>query len=162
MNIVGYNGRYEINIDGDVFSNVWDTKKKMKGYINNEGYHKIMLGYPKRETFSIHRLVAYHFIENDDPDNKTHVHHINQKRHDNRIENLEWTTHIINNQSYNKGNNKNNTSGHKNISYDAHIGKKINNYRWMFQIVINRKRIKKRFQTKQEALNYKIQFLKNN
>ena len=157
MNIVGYNGKYEIDMDGNVFSNCSGTRKKMKNIISHEGYHKIMLYHNnKREEFRVNRLVAYHFIENDDSINKTHVHHINQKRNDNRIENLEWTTHIINNQSCNKGNNKSNTSGHKNINYDRH--KK----RWRFHIQIYKKVICKSFKTKQEAIDYKIQFLKNN
>ena len=156
MDIVGYNGKYEIDIDGNVFSNVCSIRKKLKGAINNKGYHTIMIGYSKRESFKIHRLVAHHFIENDDPINKTQVHHINQIKTDNRIENLEWVTHLTNCQSCNKGNYKSNTSGHKNIHYDIH--KK----RWRFNIIINRKRIYKYFKTKEEAIDYKIQFLRNN
>ena len=156
MDIVGYNGKYQIDMDGNIFSYYRGSRKKLKITINHEGYHTIKLGSPKREFFRVHRLVAHHFIENDDPINKTHVHHINQKRHDNRIENLEWVTHLTNCQSYNQGNYKSNTSGHKNIHYNKF------HKRWRFQIKINKKNISKCFKTKQEAINYKTQFLKNN
>lgn len=41
---------------------------------------------------SIHRLVAFHFVDNDDPINKTDVDHINFNIDDNRAVNLRWVT----------------------------------------------------------------------
>lgn len=38
----------------------------------------------------MHRIVAQCWIEN--PTNATHVHHINGKKSDNRVDNLEWVT----------------------------------------------------------------------
>lgn len=58
----------------------------------------------------IHRLVALHFIENDDP-NKTIVNHKDSNRLNNHYTNLEWVTykenadHAVKQGNYAKGNN---------------------------------------------------------
>jgi hypothetical protein len=49
----------------------------------------------------IHRLVALHFIENDDPINKKIVDHINNKKLNNKVVNLRWVTPSQNNKYYN-------------------------------------------------------------
>ena len=41
---------------------------------------------------SKHRLIAFQWIVNDDPDNKTHVDHKNKIYTDNHISNLRWVT----------------------------------------------------------------------
>lgn len=43
------------------------------------------------KTFTIHRLIAIHFIPN--PDNLKHINHKNGKKYDFNIDNLEWCTH---------------------------------------------------------------------
>ena len=52
-----------------------------------------------------HRVIAFQFIENDDPETKTQIDHINQIRTDNRIANLRWCTPSENNsnKSSNRG-----------------------------------------------------------
>ena len=47
-------------------------------------------------TQFIHRLVALQWIENDDPETKTCINHINRNKLDNSIANLEWCTHSNN------------------------------------------------------------------
>jgi len=97
-------------------------------------------------TDYIHRLVAKHFIPN--PRNLNEVDHINRNRTDNRIENLRWVTHSENLQ--NKGSYKNNTSGHKFISFHKQ------SQRWQYQNIINGTRDYKSFNTKKDALCYKF------
>lgn len=65
-----------------------NTKKSMK-------YYRVTLCKNGKTTrFSVHRLVAEHFIPN--PDNKLFVNHIDNNGLNNHIENLEWVTHSEN------------------------------------------------------------------
>tara|TARA_R110001606_G_scaffold234382_1_gene382092 strand:+ start:186 stop:677 length:492 start_codon:yes stop_codon:yes gene_type:complete len=53
----------------------------------------------KQKNFSIHRLIAIHFIPN--PENLPCVNHIDCDRLNNKIDNLEWCDIMYNNQSIN-------------------------------------------------------------
>ena len=70
------------------------TGKILLAKPNPAGYIKIKLamkdGTEKKKY--AHRIVAFTFIENDDPINKTYVNHINGITTDNRVVNLEWVT----------------------------------------------------------------------
>ena len=71
---------------------VWSKLKKifLKPSINS-GYLMVCLYKNKKpKWFSIHRLIALHYIPN--PNNKLEVDHINRITKDNRIENLRWAT----------------------------------------------------------------------
>ena len=61
----------------------------VKESINPQGYYQVSLS---KRTIGKHRIIAMQWIENDDPENKIHVDHVNRIRCDNRIENLRWTT----------------------------------------------------------------------
>ena len=146
MEIEGYKN-YLIYDDGRVYNKKYN--RFLKHIINSKGYYQIKLcENSKQKSHKIHRLIAIHYIPN--PENKPEVDHINRDRSDNRIENLRWSTGSENMQ--NQGIRKNNKCGIKNISYDK------KNDRWMFNKKINGKRTDKGFKTKEEAIEFKIQF----
>lgn len=63
---------------------------------NTKGYCVVILrDYGYNKTFSVHRLVAEHFIDN--PNSLRQVNHKNGVKSDNRVENLEWCTYQENN-----------------------------------------------------------------
>jgi hypothetical protein len=108
--VVGYNNMYMVSNLGRVKSVTREhigTNGKLiviygiirKCNLDFRGYPKVSLKKPTekiKKTFSVHRLVAIAFIPN--PDNKPEVNHINGIRNDNRVENLEWATHLENMQ----------------------------------------------------------------
>lgn len=89
---------YRIYDNGRVMNE--KTGNYYKGTIRN-GYRWFDLNWKgKKYAKSQHRLVAEAFIEN--PDNYEFVHHINNNRLDNSIENLAWVSANENNLSRNK------------------------------------------------------------
>ncbi len=148
MNVEGYDN-YLVFEDG-VVMNVM-TGKIVKSHKNDKGYLCITLceNYKKLRT-RVNRLVAITYIEN--PENKPEVNHINRIRDDNRVENLEWNTHLENCQ--NKGIYKTNTSGEANITKT-----KWNTY--VFRKTINSVVHCKSFKTLEEAVIYRDNYLSN-
>lgn len=85
--------RYEVNSFGDVRS--LKTGKLLKGDINNCGYYRVRLestNPKRRKRYFRHRIVAEHFLENDDPINKKFVNHIDGDKSNNAVSNIEWCT----------------------------------------------------------------------
>lgn len=105
--IKGYEGMYQVSNLGKVRSlDRTVTQKHTKGFMydrvmkgrvlrpieNNKGYLSVTLSSPnkKYERPLIHRLVASHFLDNED--NKPQVNHIDTDKHNNAVSNLEWVT----------------------------------------------------------------------
>lgn len=96
----------------------------LKTALSGGGYEFVCLRknnkhYNKR----IHRLVAEHFLE--DCKNGLVVHHKNNIKTDNRVENLEWTSKQNNTQQYYK--NKGKSTGEIPISHIPKIINRVNN-----------------------------------
>jgi hypothetical protein len=82
---------YEINKLGQIRSLRSKTKKNLKPVDNGLGYKRVSLTKDgEAVSYYIHRLVAQTFLPN--PENKPEVNHLNGKKDDNRLENLEWST----------------------------------------------------------------------
>ena len=68
--------------------------KELKPYVVAHGYLQVCLSKNGKQKWCyVHRLVAFAFIPNDNPTEKTEVNHISEIKTDNRVENLEWCTH---------------------------------------------------------------------
>ena len=88
--IKGYEGRYQVSNWGRVKS----LKRKgnphdriLAAKKQNRGYVAVNLG---KQTVSVHRLVANAFVPN--PNGYPAVNHIDENKHNNTAENLEWCT----------------------------------------------------------------------
>ena len=107
-----YNGEvydnYEVSNLGQVRSvnyNHTGKAKILKPRMVKGGYLVVGLHKNgKQKQCYTHRLVAYTFIENDEPTVKTEVNHINEDKTLNTVENLEWCTrkHNINHGTRNR------------------------------------------------------------
>lgn len=90
---------YEISTLGNV-RNI-KTNKKLKPYLDIPGYLNITLSKNNiKQSFKIHRLVAFAFIQN--IENKPTVNHIDKNKQNNCILNLEWATMSEQNMAINK------------------------------------------------------------
>ena len=95
MNFVRIEGypKYVIHPCGTVLR-IWKNyTKEVKAHKSKGGYMQINLSKNgKQKTLFVHRLLALHFIENDDPENKIAVHHKDKVTDNNSLSNLEWLT----------------------------------------------------------------------
>ena len=100
--IQGHEGRYQVSNMGRVRSlprvvNNHTGELLVKGKILSQrsdfkGYMRIDLidNNGKKHYYGVHRLVAMAFIDN--PDNKPQINHIDGKKDNNTVDNLEWVT----------------------------------------------------------------------
>lgn len=94
--VEGYDGKYQISSSGEVRSfSRWANGRILKGGIcGNPGPYRyvdlIKEHRDDKKMHYIHRLVAYHFLDN--PDNKKEVNHIDGNTLNNDVTNLEWCT----------------------------------------------------------------------
>lgn len=92
--IPGYEGLYQASTMGRIRSLKYrktQETKVLSEWCDGRGYKKVEL---KDKAFSVHRLIALTFIPN--KYKKSTVNHKNEKKYDNRVENLEWMTNAEN------------------------------------------------------------------
>lgn len=83
----------------------YDLKKQqliLKHVFNDKNGYKLV--WLNTNSYSVHRLVAFLFINNPRPDINWHINHINNIKDDNRVQNLEWCN-INYNNNYKKNDN---------------------------------------------------------
>lgn len=86
VDIKDYEGLYQLSENGDIKNNSDRIISQQK---TNSGYMVVHLWKNnKRKAFTIHRLVAIHFIPN--PLNKLQVDHIDFNKSNNKVDNLQW------------------------------------------------------------------------
>jgi hypothetical protein len=91
IDIVGYEGEYQISNDGQVKSLKGGKEKLRSLVLNNEGYLSVILSSNgKTKCYRIHKLVASHFVPGYQPGMV--VNHIDEDKTNNVASNLEWVT----------------------------------------------------------------------
>lgn len=122
---------------------------EVAGNVNCRGYHSIWIN---GLQFYAHRL-AWAMSYGEWP--ASDIDHINQNKSDNRICNLRQASRSEN--MFNRGRNKNNTSGIKGVVFCKQTGK------WRAQVMIDRKAVSiGRFVTKDEAAEAYLLKVKEN
>jgi len=92
VDIIGYEGLYQINKKGEVFSSISNKilkKRVSKGYVKFGLYNN-----GERKDYLLHRLLAIQFISN--PDNLPQIDHIDRNKTNNNLSNLRWCEATLN------------------------------------------------------------------
>ena len=93
VNYLDFGDYYDVSNLGNVRSNY---NKRVLTQKDNNGYLRVAFSKPINKSVSVSRLVAFTFIPNDKPDEKTVVNHIDENKHNNHVTNLEWSTQKYN------------------------------------------------------------------
>ena len=141
--IEGFDKGYKVSNLGNVFSE--KTNKILKSANVGYGYKQVSLMKDKeRRKQYVHRLVAKAFIEN--PEEYPCINHKDCDKANNRVDNLEWCTHLYNCQSINRPGNVGCVCKHKNG--------------WVFRITINGKLTQQKyFKKKEEADSFRLRYI---
>ena len=96
--IKDFEGLYSATEDGRIYSHARfgaRTPKYLKGGLDKDGYRLVILCKEgRRYTRKVHRLVAETFLPPDE--NKTQINHLDGKKDNNHIDNLEWSNNSEN------------------------------------------------------------------
>lgn len=93
--IKGFEGLYQIDEDGNIYSFKRGKEKLLSPQRNTKGYAQVRL-YDKERvgyTVRVHRLVSEHFLPN--PDGLPQTDYIDENKLNNSVKNLRW----VNNQT---------------------------------------------------------------
>jgi len=148
---------YEISNEGRVRSywnnrhNKKDVATIIKPTVSKLGYSYVDLSSKDRNKsrFYIHRLVALHFLTNDN--NLDFVDHIDRNPKNNKVENLRFATHSMNMRNCRLS--KNNTSGEPNISWSKY------DESWVIRFLIDGKYITRKRKSFEEAIKIRNEIL---
>ena len=127
--IKNYEGRYQVNENGEVRSLNYNRSGKvqvLKQRENTDGYCQVKL-YKNgiKKLYYVHRLVADAFIPN--PDNLPQVNHKDENPRNNRLFNLEWCTNEYN-LNYGTRNQRSSSSRSKSVKQYSLDGIFIDEY----------------------------------
>lgn len=100
VDIIGYEDRYMVSSLGRV-RGVRSNKYLKCHMLGNYLSISLSIDQHNRKSARIHQLVATHFIKNDDPKNKTIIHHIDGNKLNNKVTNLRWVNQSENILHYN-------------------------------------------------------------
>lgn len=95
--IDGFEGLYEVSNLGRIKSIRFKKHKIMKPQLNNCGYAIAHLRkHNKLYQLLVHRLVAFAFVKNTNPEKFIEINHLDECKTNNAAANLEWCSHEYN------------------------------------------------------------------